>query len=234
MKSASKKPKKSANPRPKASVKTEALSVRVDEILRKLQKQNPHPRCELFYKTPFQLLVSVVLSAQATDKSVNAAMTHLWEQDIGPQDVLNMGEQTFLSHIRKIGLAKTKARNVLKLTTTIIEKFGGEIPRTREDLESLPGVGRKTANVILGEIFREPTIAVDTHVYRVSARLGLQDEKTPEKAEQKLLRLIDPKWLPDAHHWFILLGRYTCVARSPKCEPCVLNKICHFEGKTYP
>lgn len=207
-------------------------SARVDDILRILEKQNPHPKCELYYQTPFQLLVSVVLSAQATDKSVNAAMTELHQAGLKPEDILEMGEQQFLTKIRRIGLAKTKARNVVKLAEMIQENFGGAVPDNREDLESLPGVGRKTANVILGEIFRKPTIAVDTHVFRVTARLGLQKESTPEKAEARLLKIIDPKWLPDAHHWFILHGRYTCVARSPKCETCVLEHLCKFQGKT--
>jgi endonuclease-3 len=175
--------------------------------------------------------VSVVLSAQATDKSVNDAMTELYKNKLGVDDVLKMGEAGFLSRIRRIGLAPTKAKNVLKLSKIIKENFKGEIPRSREDLESLPGVGRKTANVILGEIFREPTIAVDTHVFRVTTRLGLQNESTPEKAELKLLEVIDSKWLPMAHHWFILHGRYTCMARSPKCETCDLQVLCRSKDK---
>lgn len=209
-------------------------SKRVDAILQLLRKQTPHPKCELFYLTPFQLLVSVVLSAQATDKSVNAAMIEVHEQGLTPEKVLEMGEAEFLSKIRRIGLAKTKAKNVLKLSKIILERFGGDVPNNREALESLPGVGRKTANVILGEIFREPTIAVDTHVYRVTARLGLQHEKTPEKAEQKLLKIIDPHWLPDAHHWFILHGRYTCVARTPKCGACIVAHLCNSPDKIEP
>ena len=173
-----------------------------------------------------QLLVSVVLSAQATDKSVNSAMADLYKSGLGVKEILALGEAGFLEKIRKIGLAPTKAKNVLKLTKIIHETYHDEIPRTREDLEALPGVGRKTANVILGEIFREPTIAVDTHVFRVTARLGLHKEKTPEKAELVLLKIIDPKWLPMAHHWFILHGRYTCLARGPKCGECPLRDMC--------
>jgi endonuclease-3 len=210
-----------------------ALTKRADEILQTLKLQNPHPRCELFYLSPYQLLVSVVLSAQATDKSVNEAMTQIYKDGLTPDDVLAMGEEKFLAKIRRIGLAPTKAKNVLKLTRIIKDQYGGEIPDKRVDLEALPGVGRKTANVILGEIFREPTLAVDTHVYRVTTRLELQKETTPEKAEAKLMKIVAPHWLPDAHHWFILLGRYTCVARNPKCEQCVLNteKLCPYPRK---
>jgi endonuclease-3 len=204
---------------------------RVEDILTRLRALNPDPHCELYYETPYQLLVSVVLSAQATDKSVNDAMTVLYKNGLTVDDVLAMGEAGFLAKIRRIGLAPTKAKNVLKLSKIIKEQYKGQIPRTREELEDLPGVGRKTANVILGEIFREPTIAVDTHVYRVSQRLGLQKESSPEKAELKLLQIIDPKWLPMAHHWFILHGRYTCTARNPKCDTCTLYEICTSKDK---
>lgn len=206
------------------------LQARVDEILARLRISNPNPRCELYYETPFQLLVSVVLSAQATDKSVNEAMRPLYEKDLTPAAILVMGELGFLEKIRRIGLAPTKSKNVLKLSKIIHEQYADQIPQTREALEALPGVGRKTANVILGEIFRQPTIAVDTHVFRVTARLGLHKESTPEKAEHKLLSIIDKKWLPMAHHWFILHGRYTCLARSPKCTSCVLADLCKFKG----
>ena len=201
----------------------------MDTILSRLQTIDPNPRCELYYETPFQLLVSVVLSAQATDKSVNAAMTDLYKSGFGAPEILALGEKGFLEKIRRIGLAPTKAKNVLKLTNIIHERYHDEIPRSREELEALPGVGRKTANVILGEIFREPTIAVDTHVFRVTARLGLHKETTPEKAERELLRIIDLKWLPMAHHWFILHGRYTCLARSPKCGECAIRDLCKFK-----
>ena len=204
---------------------------RTDEILNRLKKLNPNPRCELYYETPYQLLLSVVLSAQATDKSVNAAMTDLYKSGLTFDDVLDMGEQGFLTKIRRIGLAPTKAKNAIKLSRMIKEQFNGAVPRTREDLESLPGVGRKTANVILGEIYREPTIAVDTHVFRVTKRLNLHRAPTPEKAELKLLEIIDPRWLPMAHHWFILHGRYTCLARSPKCETCSLSDLCRSKDK---
>ena len=199
---------------------------RVETILTRLRALNPDPRCELYYETPYQLLISVVMSAQATDKSVNAAMTDLYKGGLTVDSVLQMGEGGFLEKIRRIGLAPTKARNILKLSEILKRQFNSEIPRTRQDLESLPGVGRKTANVILGEIYREPTIAVDTHVFRVAARLGLHNETTPDKAELKLLAIIDPSWLPMAHHWFILHGRYTCLARAPKCDACCLADMC--------
>jgi endonuclease III len=204
---------------------------RVEAILTRLCALDPNPRCELYYEAPYQLLISVVLSAQATDKSVNAAMTDLYKNGLTVDSVLEMGEAGFLNKIRRIGLAPTKAKNVLKLTRILKNQFESEIPRTREDLESLPGVGRKTANVILGEIYREPTIAVDTHVFRVTARLGLHKESSPEKAEAKLLAIIDPRWLPMAHHWFILHGRYTCLARSPKCTVCCLFDLCTSKDK---
>lgn len=207
------------------------LSARADEILVRLKKLNPNPHCELYYETPYQLLLSVVLSAQATDKSVNAAVTDLYKNGLTVDDVIALGEKGFLEKIRRIGLAPTKAKNSVKLSQIIKDKFNGEIPTTREDLESLPGVGRKTASVILGEIFREPTLAVDTHVFRVTRRLGLHKSPTPEKAEQKLLSVINPKWLPMAHHWFILHGRYTCIARGPKCDLCTLNDLCTSKDK---
>lgn len=213
-------------PPPNEKLRYPALSLRADRVLEALQSQNPAPKCELTYKTPFQLLVSVVLSAQATDRSVNLAMEPLYEKAFTAKDVLALGEAGFLEKIRRIGLAPTKARNVLKLAKLIDEKYGGDIPSSRDDLEALPGVGRKTANVILGEIFREPTLAVDTHVYRVTNRLGFHNEPTAEKAELKLLQVIRKPWLPMAHHWFILLGRYTCVARTPKCYECVLASDC--------
>lgn len=220
---------------PRASRRTASqaqhLSARADEILVRLKKLNPNPHCELYHETPFQLLLSVVLSAQATDKSVNAAMTDLYKNGFTADDVITLGEKGFLEKIRRIGLAPTKAKNSVKLSKIIRDQYNGEIPTTREGLEALPGVGRKTANVILGEIFREPTLAVDTHVFRVTKRLGLHKSPTPEKAEQKLLSVINPKWLPMAHHWFILHGRYTCLARNPKCDACSINDLCTSKDK---
>jgi len=157
---------------------------------------------------------------------VNRVMAPLYEGEFTPESVVALGADGFLAKIRSIGLAPTKSKNVVKFSSILLEKFGGEVPNSREDLESLPGVGRKTANVILGEIFRHPTLAVDTHVYRVSRRLGLQNEKTPEKAELELLKVVDPKFLPDGHHHFILHGRYVCKALTPLCDVCVLSDIC--------
>jgi endonuclease-3 len=198
----------------------------VPELFERFRAALPEPRCELTYQTPFQLLVSVVLSAQTTDKMVNRCMEPLYAGPFGPNDVLRLGEAGFLAKIKSIGLAPTKARNVLRLASLLAERHGGEVPRTRAELEALPGVGRKTANVILGEIWREPTLAVDTHVFRVTRRLGLQNEPTPEKCEQILLDLIDPRYLPDGHHWLILHGRYTCKAQNPACGHCVVADLC--------
>jgi len=194
--------------------------------LEKLREQNPDPRCELVYLSPYHLLVSVVLSAQATDKQVNKVMEPLYRQGFTPHTVLEWGEAGLLQRIKSIGLAPTKAKNVARLSAILLEKHGGEVPHTREELEALPGVGRKTANVILGELHRLPTLAVDTHVFRVTLRLGLHQETSPEKSETVLMNLVPLSYLPAAHHWFILLGRYTCKARKPECSACVLNGIC--------
>ena len=211
--------------------KPRKLSLKEKQKIAKLccerwEQENPNPQCELYYETPYQLLVSVVLSAQATDKIVNRTMKPSYQKGWGPQNVLKMGEEGFRKLIQSIGLTNTKARNVLRLTKKICEDYQGRVPNTREDLESLPGVGRKTANVILGELFRQPTLAVDTHVFRVSYRLGLQNEKTPEKAEHEILNYVDKALLPRAHHWFILHGRYTCKAKKPSCTLCILSDIC--------
>ncbi|MFK7873528.1 MAG: endonuclease III [Oligoflexales bacterium] len=205
-------------PRARKKILKEALTVWAEQM--------PDAKCELYHETPYQLLVSVVLSAQATDKSVNQAMEPLYYEGFTPQDVLEMGQVRFLDKIKTIGLAPTKSKNVLKLTKILVDRFRGEVPRTRKDLEALPGVGRKTANVVLGEVFGEPTLAVDTHVFRVSRRLGLHEELKPEKCEQVLLQQLKNSDLPKAHHWFILHGRYTCKARKPMCEECPLNHIC--------
>lgn len=203
---------------------------RAEEILDRLNEVNPDPRCELYYRTPYQLLVSVVLSAQTTDKMVNKVMEPLYAAGFTPETVLELGSEGLLAKIRTIGLAPTKSKNVFRLSQILLEKYAGIVPSTREELEALPGVGRKTANVILGEIFRHPTLAVDTHVYRVTQRLGLQKEKTPEKAELELLRVVDPARLPAGHHHFILHGRYTCKAMKPDCAHCVLADICPSAG----
>jgi endonuclease-3 len=203
----------------------------LQQAISRWQKSLPDPRCELYYETPYQLLVSVVLSAQTTDAMVNRCMRPLYAQGFNPETVVRWGEAKLLSYIRSIGLAPTKAKNVVALSKRIIGEFAGEIPRSRKELESLPGVGRKTANVILGELFGEPTLAVDTHVFRVTQRLGLQRAKTPEKAEQELLKVVSPAHLPKLHHWFIHHGRYTCKAAKPLCGECVLVDLCKSPDK---
>ncbi len=212
-------------PKPKRMSKASKKDM-LSKMMKRFRKAMPDPRCELYYETPYQLLVSVVLSAQTTDKMVNACMRSQYEKGFGIDDVLQMGQEGLLQKIRSIGLAPTKSKNVFRLSEILKERHASEIPDNRHDLEALPGVGRKTANVILGELFRQPTIAVDTHVFRVGRRLGLHDEKTPEKAEKALLDMIDPKFLPDAHHWFILHGRYTCKALNPDCKKCVIKDLC--------
>jgi endonuclease-3 len=168
----------------------------------------------------------VVLSAQTTDKMVNASMREVYDRGFGPRDVLRLGEAGMLQLIRRIGLAPTKSRRAVELAHQIMTRYDGRVPNTREELEALPGVGRKTASVVLAELFREPTLAVDTHVFRVARRLGLHDAKNPEECEQQLLAVIDPSLLPAAHHWLILHGRYICTALRPKCQDCPLNDIC--------
>lgn len=209
-----------------------ALQKRAIQIVKALEKKLPDPKCELYYKTPYQLLVSVVLSAQSTDVSVNKCMEPLYKtKPFTPQAVVKLGESKFRQKIKTIGLAPTKARNVVNLSKLLLEKYDGEVPRMREELEELPGVGRKTASVVLGELFGEPTIAVDTHVFRTTQRLGLHDESNANKCEERLLELIPAKFLPKAHHLFILHGRYTCKARKPECSICCLKKVCLFKGK---
>jgi len=190
------------------------------------QVNNPAPACELYYETPYQLLISVVMSAQTTDKMVNRCMELLYRNGLTLAQVLAWGEVTFLSHIRSVGLAPTKARNVLALSRLLLEKHGGEVPDNRVELEALPGVGRKTANVVLGELFHQPTLAVDTHVLRVSARLGLHGENAPEKAEREMMKLLCEGDLPRLHHWLVLHGRYVCKAQRPLCDLCELRSFC--------
>ena len=207
------------------SLKTKHVQ-RLIEILQRFETHNPSPHCELYYQTPYQLLISVVLSAQTTDKMVNRCMEPLYKKGFFPQTVLDLGEQGFYQHIKSIGLAKTKAGYVYRLTKILLEKSDGEVPCSREFLESLPGVGRKTASVVLGELFREPTLAIDTHVFRVSQRLGLHKEKTVQAAERSLLKIIPTHYLPRAHHWMVLHGRYLCKALRPLCNDCFLKDIC--------
>ena len=204
------------------------------EIFRRLQAANPAPTTELVYLTPFELLVSVVLSAQATDKSVNAATARLFPVANTPEAIARLGEEGLENYIRTIGLYRTKARNVVALSRLLIERHGGEVPRDRESLEALPGVGRKTANVVLNTAFGEPTIAVDTHIFRVSNRLGLAPGKTVEAVEERLLKVVPPEYRKDAHHWLILHGRYVCIARRPACPTCILRDLCEYKDKTPP
>jgi endonuclease-3 len=202
------------------------------EIFERFRAANPHPKTELAYRTPFELLVAVVLSAQATDKSVNLATAKLFPVADTPARMVALGEKGLTEYIKTIGLFRNKAKNVIELSRLLLRNFQGEVPRTREALESLPGVGRKTANVVLNTAFGEPTMAVDTHIFRVANRTGLGPGKDPLEVEQKLLKFTPPEFLMHAHHWLILHGRYVCVARKPKCPECLIRDLCDFKGKT--
>jgi len=201
-------------------------------IFETLRSANPDPRSELEYGSPFELLVAVVLSAQATDKSVNQATRELFRVAKTPSAMLDLGEQGLTGHIRTIGLYRTKARNLIGLCRALVEQHGGQVPRTREALQALPGVGRKTANVVLNVAFGEPTIAVDTHIFRVANRTGLAPGKDVEEVEQRLLKTVPEEFRLHAHHWLILHGRYVCVARKPKCWQCAISRLCEFSPKT--
>lgn len=203
-----------------------------EAIFARLAKANPSPRGELDHVNPYTLLVAVVLSAQATDKGVNRATEKLFQKVTTPEQMVALGEEGLIEHIKTIGLFRAKARNVIRLSKDLIEHHGSEVPRDRDALEKLPGVGRKTANVVLNIAFGIPTIAVDTHVFRVSQRLGLAKGKTPLAIEEQLLKVVPPKYLQHAHHWLILHGRYTCVARKPKCPECSILDLCPFKPKT--
>lgn len=202
------------------------------EIFTRLRDANPHPTTELNYSTPFELLVAVILSAQATDKGVNKATAGLFRAANTPRAILALGEAGLREHIRTIGLFNSKAANIHKTCRLLVEQHGGEVPRDRAALEALPGVGRKTANVILNTAFGEPTIAVDTHIFRVANRTRIAPGKTPLEVEKKLLKFVPAEFRHDAHHWLILLGRYTCLARRPKCGECVIQDLCEYRGKT--
>lgn len=192
----------------------------------------PAPTTELEYETPFQLLIAVILSAQATDTSVNKATTELFKHAGSPQAIRELGERGLKPYIKSIGLFNTKARNIIKTCAALVEKHGGQVPADRSSLEALPGVGRKTANVILNTAFGEPTIAVDTHIFRVANRTRLAPGKTVRQVEDRLERVVDAEFKKDAHHWLILHGRYTCTARNPKCGGCVIRDLCEFPHKT--
>ena len=204
------------------------------EIFERLRAASPHPKTELVYRTPYELLVAVVLSAQATDKSVNLATQTLFAAANTPDAMVRLGEQELIEHIKRIGLFRTKAKNVIQLSRLLLEKFNGEIPRDRESLECLPGVGRKTANVVLNVAFGQPTMAVDTHIFRVANRTGIAPGKDPREVEEKLLKFVPAEFMMHAHHWLILHGRYVCVARAPKCPACGIRDLCDFRGKTRP
>jgi endonuclease-3 len=202
------------------------------EVFRRLRAANPEPKSELRYRSPFELLVAVVLSAQATDKSVNLATAMLFPRANTPQKILALGEPGLASYIRSIGLYRTKAKNLIAACRILLEEHGGEVPREREALENLPGVGRKTANVILNVAFGEPTIAVDTHIFRVANRTGLAPGRDPLAVERKLLKVTPDEFRRHAHHWLILHGRYVCKARRPDCPACVIRDLCEYRGKT--
>jgi endonuclease-3 len=202
------------------------------EIYRRLQVANPHPTTELKYATPYQLLVAVVLSAQATDKSVNLATAELFKVAAAPQDMAKLGVAGVEDYIKRIGLFRNKAKNVVALSEILLKEHGGKVPETREALEALPGVGRKTANVVLNTAFGQPAMAVDTHIFRVANRTGLAPGKDPLEVEQKLLKFTPPEYLMNAHHWLILHGRYVCLARKPGCPECLIRDLCEFKGKT--
>ena len=199
--------------------------------MKRLAAERPNPRSELNYQSPFELLVAVVLSAQATDKSVNLATEKLFPVANTPQAILNLGVDGLIPYIKTIGLYRNKAKNVVALSQQIIERFKGEVPRTRQELESLPGVGRKTANVVLNVAFGKPTIAVDTHIFRVSNRTKFATGKTPEEVEKKLVRYVPVEFKKDAHHWLLLHGRYCCKATRPDCPHCPIFDLCEFKGK---
>ncbi|MGQ4880072.1 endonuclease III [Billgrantia sp. LNSP4103-1] len=204
------------------------------EIFARLRENNPEPTTELHWGTPFELLTAVLLSAQATDVGVNKATASLFPVANTPQAILDLGLGALKEHIKTIGLYNTKAENLMKTCRILVDKHGGEVPPTRAELEALPGVGRKTANVILNTAFGEPTIAVDTHIFRVSNRTRIAPGKNVAEVEQKLLRHVPREFLRDAHHWLILHGRYTCVARRPRCGSCVIEDLCEYKEKVEP
>ena len=203
-----------------------------EEIFRRFRAANPAPTTELQYRTPFQLLVAVILSAQATDRSVNAATPALFRIADTPQTMLSLGEERLMEHIKTIGLYRSKAKHLIETSRALVERHGGEVPRTREELEALPGVGRKTANVMLNTAFGEHTIAVDTHIFRVANRTGIAPGKTPREVEDRLVRLVPERYRKDAHHWLILHGRYVCKAIKPDCPACLILDLCEYKHKT--
>ncbi len=201
------------------------------EIFERLRAANPAPTTELHYRTPFELLIAVMLSAQATDKSVNKATRELFRKANTPQAMLELGEEGLKRYIKTIGLYNNKARNIIATCRILVDKYNGEVPSDRKALESLPGVGRKTANVVLNTAFGHPTIAVDTHIFRVANRTGLAKGKTPLEVERKLEEVVPAEFKQDAHHWLILHGRYICTARKPRCGACIIEDLCEYPNK---
>ena len=201
------------------------------EIFERLRAANPEPTTELNFRNPFELLVAVILSAQATDKGVNKATAKLFAVADNPQAIVDLGEEGLKQHIKTIGLFNSKAKNIMATCRILVEQHGGEVPRRREELQALPGVGRKTANVVLNTAFGEPTMAVDTHIFRVANRTGIAKGKTPLEVEKRLLRLVPREFLLDAHHWLILHGRYVCTARRPRCGACLIEDLCEYRHK---
>lgn len=204
---------------------------KINKIFSTFQKKLPNPTTELEYSSPFELLIAVILSAQATDVSVNKATRPLYKKANTPEAIFDLGVNGLKQYIKSIGLFNTKAENVIKTCEILINEHESQVPNNRKALEALPGVGRKTANVILNTAFGEPTMAVDTHIFRVSNRIGLAEAKNPLQTEQQLLKIIPKKFLHNAHHWLILHGRYTCIARKPKCEQCPIEQWCEFGAK---
>jgi endonuclease III len=202
------------------------------EIFARFRKANPAPRTELHYRTAFQLLVAVILSAQATDKSVNQATDRLFADAGTPQAMLALGVRGLSRYIRTIGLYNSKARHIIDTCRMLVERHAGLVPRSREELETLPGVGRKTANVVLNVAFGEPTIAVDTHLFRVANRTGIAPGVNPRAVENRLMKVVPAEYRHDAHHWLILHGRYVCKARRPQCPDCLIRDLCEYRGKT--
>lgn len=202
------------------------------EIFSRLRQANPTPRTELHYRSPFELLIAVILSAQATDKGVNKATPALFRAAGTPAAMLALGVEGLTPYIKTIGLYNSKAKNIIATCRALVAQYAGQVPRTREALEELPGVGRKTANVVLNTAFGESTIAVDTHIFRVANRTGLAPGKTERAVEDKLLKFVAPEFLRDAHHWLILHGRYVCKARTPACPECIIADLCEYRHKT--
>jgi endonuclease-3 len=204
----------------------------IHTLFERFQAANPHPKTELHYRTPFELLIAVILSAQSTDVGVNKATAVLFPIANTPQAILDLGLIHLKKYVKTIGLYNTKAANIMKTCQILVDKFEGQVPDDRESLESLPGVGRKTANVVLNTVFGHNTIAVDTHIFRVANRTGLAEGKTPLAVEQTLMKVIPPEFLHEAHHWLVLHGRYVCTARKPHCPTCLIRDLCEYKDKT--